>query len=85
MFANAMFSFYIMFKHPEFEDIHKKYGTESAEEIAARRGMNYARENPEVMQRGVNAGVNWARENPEQAVGVAHWAHQNQLPVVTAV
>ncbi|GMI01725.1 hypothetical protein TrST_g10396 [Triparma strigata] len=85
MFANAMFSFYIMFKHPEFEDIHKKYGTESAEEIAARRGMNYARENPEVMQRGVNAGVNWARENPEQAVGAAQWAHQNQLPVVTAV
>ncbi|GMI07760.1 hypothetical protein TrLO_g11547 [Triparma laevis f. longispina] len=87
MLANALFSFYIMFKHPEYEDMQKKYGTESADTIAARSGMNYARENPEVMQRGVNAGVDWAKENPEQAIGAASWAHHNQsnLPAVTSV
>ena len=65
MLFNAGFTFYVIFKHPEYEEIHRKYGTEDAGSVAARHGYEYATKNPQQVQKAAAAGASWAAENPQ--------------------
>jgi len=63
MLVNAGFSFYVIFKHPEYEDIHRKYGMVDGREILQRQGVNWAQNNPEAVQGAVRGGTEWAVNN----------------------
>ena len=76
LLGNALFTAYVMFQHPEYEAYYAD--SESADSMAKKRGVNWARDNPEVMERGAQRGAEWARDNPEQAMKGAQWAVQQQ-------
>ena len=91
MLFNAVFTFYVIFKHPEYEEIHRKYGTEDAGNVAARHGVAYARANPDQVHKAAAAGAGWAAQNPAAAqqaagkvAGQPAWAQQ-QAPQQTFV
>ena len=65
MLVNAAFSFYVIFRHPEYEEIHRKYGMVDGGDILRERGVNWARSNPEAVQGAVRGGAEWALNNQE--------------------
>jgi hypothetical protein len=80
MLFNAVFTFYVIFKYPEYEEIHRKYGTEDAGSVAARHGIQYAQNNPAQVQRAATAGASWAAQNPEAAANAYGQQQQQQVP-----
>ena len=69
MLGNALFTFYVIHKYPEYEEIHAKYGMEDAAAVARRRGAEYALNNPQAVQKAAATGAGWATEIGRQEGG----------------
>jgi len=65
MLVNAAFSFFVIIKYPEYEEIHRKYGMVDGGDVLRERGRNWAANNPEKVAGAVRTGTEWAAQNTD--------------------